>query len=182
MIAFTKARRKAVGLATQNASSAIVSKRKLQELTEAAWTPSMQAEEDHMKWKRATRLVEVTAAGQDPGPALLGGYSRAEIVDLYTANQERLGKDRLQNFQRKQLAFKPRVAQPLHGKSIKFLTGGAAANCMAVMSELRLKACLRACCLLACLPAARMPACLLGGTATASPPACMPACLPLCFS
>ena len=179
MTAFSKTRRRAVGLATQNASSAIVNKRKLEELTEAAWTPSMQAEEDHMKRKRATRLVEVTAAGLDPGPGLLRGYSRAEIVDLYAANQERLADARQQNYHRKQLAFKPRVAQSLHGKSIKFVTAGAARSCTAVISELRLKACLRACCLLACLPAARMLACLPGAP---PPPARLPACLHACLS
>ena len=66
MSEFATARRRAVGLATQNASSPIVSKRKLQELTAHAWTPSMQAEESHMKKKRAARLIEVTAAGGIP--------------------------------------------------------------------------------------------------------------------
>ena len=140
MSEFGKARRAEVSLTLRNANSPIVSKRKLGELTADAWMPSMQAEEHHMKKKRAARLMEVTAAGGDPAPGLLGGYSRADIVDLYTADQARLHNDRRQKYQRKQLAFKPRAAQAMHGKSIHFEPAGVAAQCTAVMCELRLKA------------------------------------------
>ena len=119
MTEFGKARRKELTLVVQKASSRIVSKRKLHELTAHAWTPSMQAEENHMKRKRAARLVEITAAGADPDPGLLAGYSRAEIESLYTADQARLGQLRMQKHERKKLAFKPRVVHALHGKSMK---------------------------------------------------------------
>ena len=79
MSEFAAARRKEVGLLTQNASSPIVSKRKLKELTADAWTPSMQAEENHMGRKHTTRLMEVAAAGGDPAPALLKGGPAATI-------------------------------------------------------------------------------------------------------
>ena len=137
---FGSARRREAGLAARNATSPIVSKRKLRELTADAWTPSMHKEESHMKKKRATRLIEVTAAGGGSAPGLLRGFSRAEIVDLYTADQARLAKDRMRKHRRKQLVFTPRKAHALRGKSIKFEPALAAACCTAVMSELRLKA------------------------------------------
>ena len=77
------------------------------ELTRGTWTEKMEAEEQHMKTKRARRLVEVVAAGGNPNPRLLGGMSVEEIVQIYRADQERLASDRMKKLYRSVIRFAP---------------------------------------------------------------------------
>ena len=94
MTSIIVARRGAVNREVEQSLLPVATKHELQDLTADAWNPKMQAEEDHMNCKRARRLMETVAAGGNPHSDLLGGLSRAEIVDIYNAHQQHLQADR----------------------------------------------------------------------------------------
>ena len=138
---FIAARRRAVADELRGARMPVLSACELRRRTASAWTPQMQMEEDHMKLKRARRLMEVVAGG-NPRADLLAGFSRKEIVDLYNADQERLENARVKKHADKRLAFTPRVVERLTGKVIMWEPPTLARSSKATVdaiAELRIK-------------------------------------------
>ena len=139
---FFAKRRRTVEALTKSSGVAVVSAAELRSATATAWTPAMTAEEDHQKNKRAHRLVEACAQGSTPPARLLNGMSPEEIVDLYTANEGRLQKDRDGREMKKRAVFAPRAHRALQGKAVKWLPPGAAAGasraCLDAIQEMHL--------------------------------------------
>ena len=134
-----KLRRKELTHFMRLSSSAVVSKRKLKDITLHGWTPSMQREETLMKARRAACILETTAAGINVPDHLLVGFSRTELCTLYEADQERLRTNRNAKYARKQLAFSPRAEQNLRGKSVMFSSANVARFCTDAVSLLGLE-------------------------------------------
>ena len=123
----------------RKSSSTVVSRRTLEEVTAHAWTPTMQHEENLMKRRRATRILETAAAGTHVPSKHLAGFSREELCELYEADQERLRAVRNKQHARKRLAFAPRAEQDLRGKSVFFVSASAARMCTPAASSLHLR-------------------------------------------